>query len=69
MEKDNDLKRNASGCIDTTAYNAIRIADGDVEQQRFNEMLYTIFDICDNYGYKVEGRIVFVDKQTGKVLR
>ncbi len=61
----NDLKKNASGCDDPTAYAAIKNADD--EDERFHKMLHTIFYICELAGYHVEGRITFVNKKTGRV--
>lgn len=59
--------RNSEGYIDSTAYEAIRNADE--EDERFHKLLYTIFNVCDLSGYKIEGRIVLVDKKSGRVWR
>ena len=55
----NDLRRNAEGYSDPTAYEAIKNLDADDE--RFHKLLNTIFTICE--------RIVLKDLQTGKVWR
>lgn len=62
-----NLKLNASGCADPTAYEAITHVDA--ERARFNKMLRTIFAICELAGFHVEGRIVLKDMRTGKIWR
>ena len=65
---DNDLRKNAEGYSDPTAYEALRkIERGDDE--RFRKLLDTIFTICDLSGFHIEERIVIKDKKTGKVWR
>ena len=41
----------------------------DKEDERFRKFLYTIFNICELSGFRIEGRIVLIDKVTGKVYR
>lgn len=63
----NDEKRNASGCYDMTAYQAIKnITD---EEERFHKLLHTIFYICNLAGFEIEGRINLIDKRTGRIWR
>lgn len=66
----NDLKRNAEGYSDPTAYAAIRNVemnkDGD---ERFHKLLNTIFTMCELSGFHIEERIVVKDLETGKVWR
>lgn len=64
---DRDLRRNASGCPDPTAYQAIK--NVDQEDERFHKLLRTIFYLCERAGFSIEGRIVLIDKVTGKVWR
>lgn len=66
MAKD-DLRKNGSGYSDPTAYKAIKKVDDDDE--RFHKLLNTIFTICELAGFRVEGRIVLQDKETGRVWR
>lgn len=61
----NDLRKNASGYSDPTAYKAITSADAE----RFHKLLNTIFTICELSGFHLEERIVLKDTQTGKVWR
>lgn len=65
---DNDLKRNGSGYMDPTAYQAIKHIDGE-EEDRFRKLLGTIFYICELAGFHIEGRIVLRDKRTGRVWK
>ena len=62
-----DLRKNAEGYPDPTAYAAIM--NVTKEEERFHKLLYTIFDICDLAGFRIEGRITVVDKKTGRVWR
>lgn len=64
---DRDLRKNASGCSDPTAYRAIKKIDQ--EDENFHKLLHTIFNICELSGFRIEGRIVLVDEVTGKVWR
>jgi hypothetical protein len=64
---DRDLSKNAEGYPDPTAYEAIKNIDKEVE--RFHKLLHTIFNICELSGFRIEGRIVLIDKVTGKVYR
>lgn len=63
----NDLKRNASGYIDPTAYEAITNIES--ENERFKKLLNSIFNICDLADFEIMGRIVLVDKRSGKVWK
>lgn len=64
---DRDLRLNASGYPDPTAYQAIKNIDR--KDENFHKVLHTIFNVCEHYGFRIEGRIVLVDKATGKVWR
>ena len=64
MKKD---KYNASGCKDLTAYKAMKNIER--EEERFNKLLQTIFNICDLAGFHLDGRIAVTDKKTGRVWR
>lgn len=66
MPKD-DMRRNSEGYSDPTAYEAMKNIDRD--DARFHKLLDTIFYLCDLAGFEVDGRIVFVDKKTGRVWR
>lgn len=63
-------KKNAEGYDDPTPYEAIkRIDEKTAAYYRFKNLLRTIWYICDQAGFRVEGRIVLVDKKTGRVWR
>ena len=65
-----DPRRNASGCMDLTAYEAIRNVDRETEADaRFKKFLDTVFSIADFAGLHIEERLVIKDKKTGKVWR
>ena len=70
MDPKKDPRRNASGYMDPTAYEAIRNVDREAEaEQRYKKLLSTIFYICDLAGFHIEGRLTIKDKKTGKVWR
>ena len=72
MKSNQDLRRNASGYWDPTAYKAITAADRETDAEaeaRFKKLLNTIFYICDLAGFHIEGRLEIKDKKTGKVWR
>lgn len=60
-------RKNSEGYSDPTAYQALK--NIEVEEERFHKLLYAIFDICELAGFEIEGRIVLVDKRSGKVWR
>lgn len=66
MVKDkNDDHNNASGYYDPTAFSAIN--NLTYEERRFNKLIRTIFSITELAGFRIEGRIKFVDNRTGRV--
>ncbi len=64
---DKNPRKNSEGYSDPTAYEAIKNIDR--EDDRFHKLLFTIFNICELSGFKIEGRIVLVDKENGEVWR
>lgn len=62
-----ELRRNAEGYFDPTAYEAMK--NMEKEDERFHKLLHTIFYLCELAGFDIEGRIVLVDKKTGRVWR
>lgn len=72
MYQGKDPRRNASGYMDPTAYQAIRNVEREREaddEARFKKLLSTIFYICDLAGFHIEGRLEIRDKKTGKIWR
>lgn len=66
-KKDKDLRKNASGCNDSTAYEVLKNLEG--EEERFHKLLHTIFYICKLADFEIEERIVLIDRRTGKTWR
>lgn len=64
---DRDLRKNASGYLDPTAYEAIK--NSEPEEVRFHKLLDTIFNICELSGFHLEGRIILKDNRTGRIWR
>lgn len=70
MKKENDNPiRNASGCFDFTAHDAIERVDYAMERERVKRSIDTIRLISELCGFKIEGRIILRDIKTGKVWR
>lgn len=67
MARDDDIRKNASGYSDPTAYQAVKNIEN--EDDKFHKLLDTIFNICELSGFHLEERIVLKDKNTGKVYR
>ena len=65
--KEDDLKRNASGCIDPTAYIAITSIDN--EQRRFKQLIRTIVYICDLAGFEIQGKITLKNRRSGRLWK
>lgn len=42
---------------------------GDADDDRFHKLLHSIFDICEKAGFRIDGRIVLVDKKSGRIWR
>lgn len=63
----NELKRNASGYIDPTAYKAI--TNIEKEEKKVATVIKTLKSVANLAGFHIEGRIVLVDKTTGKEWR
>ena len=67
MYKGKDPRRNASGYVDPTAYQAIEnVSRGGSDAMRAKRLLTTLYNICDLAGFKVTSRITIKDKKTGK---
>ena len=49
-KKDKDLRKNASGCNDPTAYEVLKNLED--EEERFHKLLHTIFYICKLADFK-----------------
>lgn len=71
MAREDNLRKNGSGCTDMTAYEAIKKVDRASleESDRFHNLLDALFYIIDTAGFEVEGRIILKDLTTGKVWR
>lgn len=68
-----DPKRNAEGCLDLTAYEALKNIEisecRDKDDIRFHALLRAIFHLCEVAGFRIEGRIVLKDKHSGRIWR
>lgn len=65
-----EMMRNGSGCLDPTAYSAIKKVDKELNgERRFKAFLNIIFSICELTGFHLEDRFVVKDLRTGKIWR
>lgn len=60
--------KNNEGYFDPTQGLAFQNIDKE-DDTRFRKLLNTIFYLCELAGFEIEGRIVLVDKKSGKVWR
>lgn len=67
ISEDKNTLRNSEGYFDPTAYEAI--SNVEKETDRFRKLLHTIFYLCELAEFEIEGRIVLIDKVSGKVWR
>lgn len=65
--RENNPRKNSEGYSDPTAFEAFR--NIDKEDERFHRLLHTLFYICELADFQIEGRIVLIDKQTGRIWR
>ena len=65
--RNDDLKYNASGYIDPTAYTAIMTIEE--EEMRKKRLIRTIKYICELAGFQIESRIVLRNIKTGRYWR
>ena len=63
----NNPRCNAEGYSDPTAFEALRNLER--EDERFHRLLHTLFYLCELADFEIEGRIVLIDKKTGRTLR
>lgn len=63
----NSDKINDSGCVDLTAYEAIKNIED--EEVRFKKLLHTIKYICDIADFEICGRIVLRDRKSERTWR
>lgn len=63
----NELKRNGSGYSDPTAYKALK--NISEEEKRISKLVKTLQAVAHLAGYEIEGRIVLIDRKTGKEWR
>lgn len=50
-----------------TAYQAMM--NLEIEELRFKKLLRSIKDVCDLADFEIEGRVVLIDKRSGRVWR
>lgn len=66
--KNKSLKTNGLGYEDPTAFNAIVNAD-KIDDEKINEVLEKIFDVCKEHGVFIYGDLMFVERFTNKKAR
>ena len=61
------IMKNSEGYSDPTAYQAMM--NLEIEELRFKKLLRSIKDVCDLADFEIEGRVVLIDKRSGRVWR
>ena len=59
-------RKNSEGYSDPTAYQAMM--NLEIEELRFKKLL-DFKDVCDLADFEIEGRVVLIDKRSGRVWR
>ena len=62
------MKKNASGCMDLTAYEAIKHADHKPDV-RLSSAVKVVKQVLNLAGFEMVGRVVVKDVKTGKEFR
>lgn len=62
-----DPRKNASGCYDLTPYEAIKHIED--QQERVSKLVGCIKRMCELAGFKIQGRIILEDVETGEIWR
>lgn len=65
--KEKDPRKNASGCNDPTAYQAVKNIDD--EEEAFKKLFRTLRYICNVAGFEFDGRICIRNKESGRVYK
>lgn len=63
----NKEKRNASGCLDLTAYDAITKIEA--EEKRFKELIRVIRYICRLAGFEIVGKVTLKNHRSGHIYK
>ena len=58
--------KNHEGYSDPTASEAMQHIE---DEMRVKKLLKMIFELCDVFGFRVQGRITLVDRRTNKVWK
>ena len=64
---DKDPRKNASGCSDPTAYQAMMNINH--EEEAFKKLFRTLRYICNVAGFEFDGRIRIRNKESGRVYK
>lgn len=73
-----DLRKNAEGYDDPTAYQAIKRVEHDRKAavpytkndlDRYRKVINLITLLCELAGFHIEGRIILQDNKTGRIWR
>lgn len=58
---------NCEHYLDPTPYKALKKMDeASDEKNRLSKLVHAIHDICDLAGFEIEGRIILINKETGR---
>lgn len=62
-------KRNKSGYLDITAYEAIKKVDVESEHERLHRMIDILHAVCEINDFHIVEHVVLKDKRTGRIWR
>lgn len=66
-----DLRRNAEGYLDVTAYLGTKnvIQEENEAERKNKDLIYTFRLLADMAGFEIVGRITIKHKKTGRIFR
>ena len=59
----------AAACFSIYAFQELKEQLSQIEELRFKKLLKSIKDVCDLADFEIEGRVVLIDKRSGRVWR
>ena len=67
-----DEKEKSMECVDRGGFDCLSyqaMMNLEIEELRFKKLLRSIKDVCDLADFEIEGRVVLIDKRSGRVWR
>ena len=63
------MKAKRSLCMLAAILLVVAMMNLEIEELRFKKLLRSIKDVCDLADFEIEGRVVLIDKRSGRIWR